>query len=583
MEPIFFYTQKTSVIKYGLFHLFIAFVLLNFLPKTCLADGKRIFDENKSSVVIIYAYDRNGNQINQASGFIAGKDGPVVTNYRIVSNASEIKIKAEDTMLNVKGLLYIDRGNDIAILKTEDNNFPAVKIHDLDIGPEGQKIFMIGSPQGEAKILFDGTLSRIMDITREKKLLLITAPVTKGCSGSPVFNENGEVIGIATFFIEEAQAFYFAMPVAQIKNKLSLKIITPLDKAELVASGETSEYWFNLGLAYESLGLYSSASGAYQESIRLNPEDAIAHNNLGVVYTNLDIYSFAIREHQEAIRLNSDYQEAYYNLGIAYTKSDMDQKAIETFGKAITLKPDDAKSHNNLAYAYFKSGKSKEAIEASKQAIRIKPDYPEAYYNLGVAYYHMQMNKDAIEALKQSIRMNPDIPEAHFGLGVIYSMQDMASALKEYEILKNLDPSGANALHEIIEATKAVSSPDAEKEKITQPETTDAFVKELIPSDKIDKPAGTSEPEIPRKSKQVLNKEMYSVQVSVFESEKNAHSLTKRLRDKGYDTFLITEYRIKQSTRYRVLVGKFTKKDEALKTADIILEKEGMKSVLFKH
>ena len=78
---------------------------------------------------------------------------------------------------------------------------------------------MIGSPRGEDKILFDGTLSRIKDITPERKLLLITAPVTKGSSGSPVFNENGEVIGIATFFIEEAQPFYFAMPVSQIKKQ----------------------------------------------------------------------------------------------------------------------------------------------------------------------------------------------------------------------------------------------------------------------------------------------------------------------------------------------------------------------------
>ena len=88
----------------------------------------------------------------------------------------------------------------------------------------------------------------------------------------------------------------------------------------------------------------------------------------------------------------------------------------------------------------------------------------------------MNMNAEAIEALKQFIRLKPDIPEAHLRLGIIYSMQDTASALKEYEILKNLDPDSAKVLHKIIQTKKnissetAVSSADAAKEKIPQQE-----------------------------------------------------------------------------------------------------------------
>jgi len=157
----------------------------------------------------------------------------VVTNYHIISYAAGIKIKFEDTMLDVKGLLYIDRDNDIAMLKTEGNNLPAIKIRDADTGPAGQKIYLVGSPGGEDKIILDGTLSRIKYVTSEKQLLLITATVTKGCSGSPVFNEKGEVIGIATFFMDEAQPFYFAMPVSQIKAGFRLKRSLRLIKRNL--------------------------------------------------------------------------------------------------------------------------------------------------------------------------------------------------------------------------------------------------------------------------------------------------------------------------------------------------------------
>lgn len=596
MRPFISCSQKISGGKYPLFFFFLALALSGFSPKPCFADSRSIYDENKSSVVGIYTYDKDGNQVDQASGFIAGKDGVVVTNYHVISNAAGIKVKFEDTMLEVKGLLYIDRGNDIVMLKTGGNNLPAVRLRDADIGPAGQKIYLVGSHGGEDKIILDGTLGRINYVTLGKKLLLITAPVTKGFSGSPVFNESGEVIGIATFFTDEAQPFYFAMPVAGIKNRLSLTKFIPLDEAARIVPEDTAEHWFNLAVAYESLSLYTDASGAYQNAVRIKPGDAIAHNRLGTVYANLEIYSFAISEHSEAIRLKPDYQEAYYNLGIDYLKSDNIQKAIETFGEAIRLKPDDAKSYNNLSVAFFKLDKLKEAVEAAKQAILIKPDYAGAYYNLGAVYSRMDMYAEATEALKQFIRLDPDVPEVRLRLGILYSTQDAALALKEYEVLKNLDPDSAEILRKVIQAKTdnssetALLSADAAKEKI--PPTTDALVKGTGASEGIDGAEKVDldgledgpRPERPRKiGKTSKKKDIYSVQLSIFSKKKNALSLSKRLKKKGYPVFIKTEHKNKQVVRYRVLVGKYPDKAKALKTSKTILKKEKLKSIIFRH
>ena len=587
MKLFFLYTQKISWGKLLVFIFFLAPILQGFSPKTCLADSSSIFNENKSSVVAVYTYGKDGSQTDQASGFIAGKEGVVVTNYHIISKAARIKIKFEDTMLDVKGLLYIDTDNDVVVLKTVGNDLPAIKIRDADIGPAGQKIYLLGSPGGEDKIILDGTLSRIKYVTAEKKLLLITTPVTKSCSGSPVFNEKGEVIGIATFFMDEAQPVYFAMSVSQIKSRLSFKEITPLDKARLIAAEDTAEYWFNLAAVYESLSLYTYASGAYQNALRIKPEDAIVHNKLGIIYTSLDIYSFAISEQNEAIKLKPDYQEAYYNLGIAYMKSDMIQKATEAFGKAIRLKPDDEKSYNNLAVALFKSGKLKEAVEAIKQAILIKPDDTESYYNLAAVYSQMNMYAEAIEALKRSILLKRDAPEAHLRLGIIYNMQDAASALKEYEILKNLDPDSAKVLYDIIQTKKNILSETVVsaplKKKDLPPQIIDASVKRPAFSEEPDITEDDPGPEPNQKIGRNSKKDIYSVQLSFFNNKINAFSLSKRLKKKGYNVFIKTEYRDNQIARYRVLIGRFSDKTEALKTSNAILKKEKLKSIIFKH
>jgi tetratricopeptide (TPR) repeat protein len=446
MNSIFFYSQSTSKRKNILFCLFIVFIISNYSPKNCLADGKRIFDDNRRSVVSIYAFDRDGNQIGQASGFIVRKNGAVVTNYHILSNAFEIKVKAEGTMLDVKGLLYVDKENDIIMLKIEDKNFPEVKIHYGEIGPKGQKIYILGSPEGEEKILLDGTLSMIKDITRVRKLLLITAPVTKGNSGSPVFDENGEVIGIATFLVEEPQPYYFAMPVDQIKNKLSLEKVLPMQKKYLNDYYETAEYWFNLGAAYESLGLNNYASGAYQKAVKINPEDAVYYYRLGAVYELMDIHSFAIDAYRTAIIIKGDYIEAYYGLGVSYLLSHM----------------------------------NKEAIEAFQQIIRINPDDFMAHYGLAIVYADSQMNAEAIEYCKQALKIKPDSAATHFILGTLYISLDHEAALKEYGILQNLSPQYANELSKFL-AAKGISTSktmDLSKQETSKSEATAALEKE---------------------------------------------------------------------------------------------------------
>ena len=126
----------------------LALLLLALAPGTCFADGKRIFDEHKNSVVSVFAYDREGRQLDQASGFVVSKDGAVATSYRIVSIASSIRIKREDTMLEVKGLLLSDRDNDIAILKIDAKDLPAVTLRDAGPGPEETKDLSDRKPPG---------------------------------------------------------------------------------------------------------------------------------------------------------------------------------------------------------------------------------------------------------------------------------------------------------------------------------------------------------------------------------------------------------------------------------------------------
>ncbi|MFZ3064542.1 MAG: tetratricopeptide repeat protein [Nitrospirota bacterium] len=408
---------RTSKRRHPLFLIIIAIIITTFFPSVLLANADKIFKENNKAVVVVVTYNAKGEPISQGSGFIIRPDGAVITNYHVISNAVDIAVKAGDKVLKVEGLLHIDKENDLVILKAKGKDLPFVKIGDIAKMNIGEKVYVISSPEGLENTISDGILSGIREITSDKKILQITAPISPGSSGGPVFNKNGEVIGIATFIIKEAQNLNFAMPVNVVKDKISNKKVTALKDSKIEDYKKTAEYWFYLGYSYGEAGLYKEAIEAYKQAIRIKPDLAEAHYNLGYAYDSLDMYREAIEAYKQAIRIKPDKANANYNLGVAYVKLSMYREAIEAFKQAIRIKPDDANAHNNLGATYGKLSMYREAIETFKQTIRIKPDLADAHYNLG--YTYLQLN-------------------------------DRGSALEEYKILKDLDQESANKLFNAI-------------------------------------------------------------------------------------------------------------------------------------
>ncbi len=84
--------------------LLIAGILL---PAISFADADKIFKENNKAVVVVVAYNQKGEPISQGSGFIVRQDGAVVTNYHVISNASNIAVKAGEKVLEVEGFIYM--------------------------------------------------------------------------------------------------------------------------------------------------------------------------------------------------------------------------------------------------------------------------------------------------------------------------------------------------------------------------------------------------------------------------------------------------------------------------------------------
>lgn len=147
-------------------------------------------------------------QRSLGSGFFISADGYVVTNNHVVKDASEITIRTVDGKEYAATVKGRDESVDLALLKVDsDEKFPFVKWGDSDAARVGEWVLAIGNPYG-----FGGTVTAGIISGKSRRLsggqqgsyenyLQTDAPINRGNSGGPLFNMQGEVVGVNTVII----------------------------------------------------------------------------------------------------------------------------------------------------------------------------------------------------------------------------------------------------------------------------------------------------------------------------------------------------------------------------------------------
>ncbi|RJQ54812.1 MAG: tetratricopeptide repeat protein [Nitrospiraceae bacterium] len=349
-------------------------------PAAAYAGAGKIFKEDSRSIVTVTAYNRKGQELTEGTGFVAGKNGVIVTNFHVISIASTVKVKAGNKVMDVEGVIHADNENDLIILKVNAADLPPVRFGDAGKNRAGDKLYIISSNEGADTIISDGIYKGIKATARKRKALWISAPVSHGSSGSPVFNESDEVIGIVTFLIKRTQHILLAVPSDLITEKIrNNKTITPIDRA-IKSYKKRPEHWYYLGYFLIEAGAYKDAIDVFKEAVRLKP----------------------------------GFADAYYYLGDAYEKSGKDSKAAGAYRKAVKAAPDFTDAHFSLGMACGRMGKYREAVEALREAVRLEPDYADARYNLGLACLFLKDKSSALEEYKALKGLHNDLADKLF-------------------------------------------------------------------------------------------------------------------------------------------------------------------------
>jgi hypothetical protein len=174
-------------------------------------------------IVSIITSDKDGHPVAQGTGFLVSKDGRIVTNYHVIKDARSAIVKFPDgAFYDVDGVVAFDKARDLAIIKAHGQNFHVVTLGNSDRVQVGEEIVAIGSPLSLESTVSSGIVSGIRTIKEEGgKFLQITAPISPGSSGGPLFNMTGDVVGITTLYLKGGENLNFAIPVNDAKLLLS--------------------------------------------------------------------------------------------------------------------------------------------------------------------------------------------------------------------------------------------------------------------------------------------------------------------------------------------------------------------------
>ena len=144
--------------------------------------------------------------VSLGSGFIIDSSGHIVTNHHVIAEADEISVKLNGGKELIAKVIGTDKRTDLALLKVENKKpLPFVKFGDSDASRVGDWIIAIGNPFGLGSTVTSGIVSsNSRDIASEgivDNFIQTDAAINRGNSGGPMFNTNGEVIGINTIIL----------------------------------------------------------------------------------------------------------------------------------------------------------------------------------------------------------------------------------------------------------------------------------------------------------------------------------------------------------------------------------------------
>ncbi|MCF2906504.1 trypsin-like peptidase domain-containing protein [Octadecabacter sp. CECT 8868] len=228
---------------------------------------------------------RSTPQQGVGSGFIISDDGLIVTNHHVIDGAAQVTIKMADGEEYDATIIGSDPLTDIALLDIEGDDFPTVSFGSSDELRVGEEVIAVGSPFGLGGTVTSGIISaksRNINAGPFDDYIQTDAAINRGNSGGPLFNMDGEVVGVNTAIYSPdggSVGIGFSVPADLVTNIV----------ADLKDDGEIERSWLGVQIKPVSedvahvLGLKAGEGVMVEDVVADSPAEAAGIENGDVI------------------------------------------------------------------------------------------------------------------------------------------------------------------------------------------------------------------------------------------------------------------------------------------------------------
>ena len=323
------------------------------------------------------------------SGVILSGDGYIVTNYHVVANADKIDVKLNDNREFKARIIGLDQQTDLALIKIECDNLPAIKVANSDNLKLGEWVLAIGNPFSLTSTVTAGIVSaKARSLYASpgsiESFIQTDAAINSGNSGGALVNAKGELVGINAMLYSQTGSFTgygFAIPTT-IVNKVvdDLKQYGTVQRAVLGITGVDVSTYINQEKEKDNNVDLGTVSGIYVSDVLPGgtaSEAGLQKGDVIIEFDGKEVSRFAQLQERLAIHHPGDNVKIKYIRekkehlatlilkNVQGTTSNLEKLDLETMGAALRALTDkekkELKLENGLVVSSIKKGKMMDA------------------------------------------------------------------------------------------------------------------------------------------------------------------------------------------------------------------------------
>jgi Tfp pilus assembly protein PilF len=324
-------------------------VLALWCTQTFAKTPEQIFQQASKSVIVIQAFDQEGNPVNQGGGVVVGREA-VVTNCHVLEDAAKLVVSYDKEQFDAS-MSHADNERDLCQLAVPRLTAPRATLWTGRLRV-GQRVYAIGAPEGLELTFTEGLVSSLREF-EGSQYIQTSAAISEGSSGGGLFDTEGRLIGITAFFLQDGQNLNFASPASWIAQLAARGGGGGERKSASAGRDSVAKRWAARVAQAKAKKDWAGALTLAQQWVRAQPTHAAAWQELGDAYRSMNRPRRAVSPYMRALRIDPEIYEGWLNLGFSYLALNQHDRALEAFQEALRIRPNDSTALYNSGVAYY--------------------------------------------------------------------------------------------------------------------------------------------------------------------------------------------------------------------------------------